>query len=46
MLKQFKKLCENNPQIGETVAMFENLSKCRKLKVKHFLLKPVQNEKN
>ena len=42
MLKQFDTLCENNPRFRKLVAMFETLSKCRKLKVKHFLLKPMQ----
>merc|ERR1711874_331179 len=42
MLSHFDQLCQSNKQFGKLVEMFEKMPKCRKLKIKHFLVKPVQ----
>ena len=42
MNKHFDECCSNNSQFRNVCINFEKLPKCRNLKVKHFLLKPVQ----
>jgi len=42
LLSYFDQLCQRNKQFGKLVEMFEKMPKCRKLKIKHFLVKPVQ----
>jgi FYVE/RhoGEF/PH domain-containing protein 5/6 len=42
MSRQFDECCQKYPQFGKLLTKFEKLSKCRNLKIKHFLLKPVQ----
>merc|ERR1711874_81047 len=42
LLSHFDQLCESNKEFGKLVEMFEKMPKCRKLKIKHFLVKPVQ----
>ena len=42
MISQFDQHCRNYPENGKLVAIFEKSPKCRKLKIEHFLLKPVQ----
>ena len=42
MNKHFDECCSNNPQFRNVCINFEKQPKCRNLKVKHFLLKPVQ----
>ena len=39
---QFDECCYKYPQFGKLVTKFEKLPKCRNLRIKHFLLKPVQ----
>jgi len=42
MNKHFDDCCSNNPQYRNICISFEKLPECRNLKIKHFLLKPVQ----
>ena len=42
MISQFDQHCRKYPEYGTLVTIFEKSPKCRKLKIEHFLLKPVQ----
>ena len=42
MISQFDQHCRKYPEFGNLVTIFEKSPKCRKLKIEHFLLKPVQ----
>ena len=38
----FDECCQNYPKFGKLVQEFEKTDRCRNLKLKHFMLKPVQ----
>ena len=40
--KQFDECCQKYPEFDKLVKEFESLPKCKNLKIKHFMLKPIQ----